>query len=299
MSIPRIAIGPGMADLGELIVDEVAVYNRERWRALGRAKALFTLPWLDLDPPTALRRIDPWGRLGDVRGKAVLCLAGGGGKQSAAFALAGARVVVLDLAEGQLARDREAADHYGYEVATVQGDMRDLSVFDPNCFDLVFHPYSINFVPDCRPVFAEVARVLRPGGMYAFQAANPFAAGLGTGAWNGRAYEIRGRYEQGGQVDYDDESWVLGNPADQAAIPRPREYRHLLSTLLNGVLNLGFELLAIEEERGHGQTADLSPGEWDHLVATMPPWLFFWARLTPRSAASIAPCAADAPCASA
>src|SRR6478609_9611947 len=119
---------PGSAnELNETVaVDGVAAYNQERWEALARARALFTRPWLDLDAAQARQRLDPWGYLGDVRDTAVLCLAGGGGQQSAAFGLMGARVTVVDLSDGQLARDHEAAAHHGYEVATVQGDMRDL-----------------------------------------------------------------------------------------------------------------------------------------------------------------------------
>ena len=157
-------------------MDKVYHYNKERWEALVKAKALFTRPWLDLDAGSARERLDRWGLLGDIAGKQVLCLAGGGGQQSVAFALLGADVSVLDLSDGQLAQDREAAAHYGLEVSTHQGDMRDLSRFEDGAFDIVWHPYALNFVPDCRVVFREVARVLRPGGLYHFGAANPFAA---------------------------------------------------------------------------------------------------------------------------
>jgi SAM-dependent methyltransferase len=259
-------------------MDEVYRYNKERWESLVQARALWTRPWLDLDPGNAIERVDPWGYLGDVRGKHVLCLAGGGGRQSTAFALAGARVTVLDLADGQLTGDREAAAHYGYEVTTVQGDMRDLSGLEADSFDLVYHPYSINFVPDCRTVFAEVARVLRLGGRYIFQAANPFVPGVGTSSWNGHAYELRGRYEQGETIEYGDEDWVYGDSPDRPSIPRAREYRHLLGTLVNGLLDQGFALERIEEETAYA-SADSEPGSWPHLIATVPPWLFFWTRL--------------------
>ena len=82
-------------------MDKVAQYNIARWNALVRANALFTRPYLNLDQETALARVDPEGRLGALPGKEVLCLAGGGGQQSAAFALLGANVTVFDLSEGQ------------------------------------------------------------------------------------------------------------------------------------------------------------------------------------------------------
>src|SRR5437762_3782720 len=142
-------------------MDELARYLTARWRALAEANALFTRPYLDLDADSARAKLDPHGLLGDVASKRVLCLAAGGGQQSAAFALLGARVTVVDISEEQLARDREAAAHYQIEIETLQGDMRDLSRLDTHVFDIVWHPYSLNFVPDARVVFREVARVIR------------------------------------------------------------------------------------------------------------------------------------------
>jgi ubiquinone/menaquinone biosynthesis C-methylase UbiE len=267
-------------------MDSVYRLNKDRWDALVEAKALFTRPWLSETPQSARKRLDPAGRLGDLSDNDVLCLAGGGGQQSVAFALNGSRVSVFDISEGQLQRDLEAARHYGYAVSTFQGDMRDLSVLQCGAFDIVSQPYSLNFVPDCRDVFAQVARVLRLGGLYAFWAANPFAAGLGTHSWNGRAYEINLLYQQGGAIEYKDEAWVFPSGSSATRPNGPREYRHLLSTLLNGLIDSGFALLHIEEETGHERTDDLTPGEWNHFTAVMPPWLSFLARLDEQQGSS-------------
>ena len=142
-------------------MDDIASFNRERWNALVDAGILYSKPWLDLTPETARVKLDPDGLLPDLDGKHVLCLANGGGQQSAAFALLGAEVTVLDLSDAQLAQDRRAAAHYGVNVRIEQGDMRDLSRFADASFDLVCQWYSINFVPDPLRVFAEVERVSR------------------------------------------------------------------------------------------------------------------------------------------
>ena len=260
-------------------MDSVYRFNKERWEALVQADALFSRPWLGENRESALRRLDPLGLLGDLCGKDVLCLAGGGGQQAVAFALNGSRVSVFDISEGQLQRDRETAQKYGYVVDTFQGDMRDLKIFNADKFDIVCQPYSLNFVPDCREVFTQVARVLRSGGMYSFWAANPFAAGLGTQSWNGRAYETSSLYEQGQELRYEDESWVFPSGLSAPRTPGPREYRQLLSTVINGLINAGFDLLHLKEETGHPATTDLVPGEWDHFTAVMPPWLSFLSRL--------------------
>jgi ubiquinone/menaquinone biosynthesis C-methylase UbiE len=102
--------------------------------------------------------------LGNLEGKDVLCLASGGGQQAPLMAAAGARVVSFDLSDEQLAKDRFVAEREGLSLHCVQGNMADLSVFEPASFDLVFNPVSNVFVPDLRPVWRECYRVLRYGG---------------------------------------------------------------------------------------------------------------------------------------
>ena len=141
-------------------MDELTKYNITRWKALVDADALFTRPALSLDAISARDRLDPEGRLGDVAAKDVLCLACGGGQQSIAFALLKANVTVFDLSEAQLDRDREAAAHFNVDIKTLQGDMRDLSHLAEASFDIVYHSYSLGFVPNAHVVFQQVARVL-------------------------------------------------------------------------------------------------------------------------------------------
>lgn len=258
-------------------MDEVAKYNTERWNAMVQAGAIFTRPWLDLTPETARERLDWHGWLGDLTGKRVLCLASGGGQQSMAFALLGANVTVTDLSEAQLERDREAAAHYGLTVATRQADMRDLSALPAHAFDLVYHPYSINFVPEARAVFAQVARVLAVGGHYDVSCANPVACGLIAGDWDGTGYPLRHPYLEGVPVDYRDEGWVFQDEMPAKPIGGPREYRHTLSTLINGLIENGFVIKQLAEETLGTPDVNATPGTIDHLATILPIWLNFWA----------------------
>src|SRR5262245_54458474 len=101
--------------------DEATEFNRQRCQALARPDVKFPRPWPDLDKATARTRVDPEGMLGEVAGAEVLCLAAGGGQQSAAFALLGARVTVLDFSAVQLERDIETAARYGVKVHALEG----------------------------------------------------------------------------------------------------------------------------------------------------------------------------------
>jgi SAM-dependent methyltransferase len=258
-------------------MDEIAKYNVERWRALVEARALYTRPMLDLDETSARECVDPRGWLGRLEGRRVLCLAGGGGRESAAFSLLGARVTVLDLSEEQLEQDRRAAQHYGFEVETVRGDMRDLSALDAGAFDVVSHSYSLNFVPDSGAVFREVSRVLRAGGPYRFMCANPFVMGLSTRDWDGRGYVLTRPYVEGAAVEGVDEEWVYEREPREAVRPCV-EYRQGLGTLVAGLVGNGFRIERVSEDESMRPDPQAEPGTWDHFMHYVRPWLTFLAR---------------------
>jgi len=260
-------------------MDEVAEYNRERCKALVEANAVFTRPALNLDPCSAQELLDPERRLGTVAGKDVLCLACGGGQQSVAFALLEARVTVVDLSGAQLQRDREAAAHYGVDLTLLQGDMRDLSALAEASFDIVYHAYSLGFVPDARAVFRQVARVLRPASIYYFNCANPFSLGIGERDWNGTGYTLKYPYLDGAEIRYEDQEWVYDKSG--APIQPPREFRHTLSALVSGLVDNGFVILHLSDYTDYRPDPNAEPGTWGHLVSVAPPWLCFWAAYRP------------------
>jgi len=153
---------------------DIREYNREAWNGLVHRQNRWTVPVSTEDIERARRgefsivltptRPVPREWFGDLTGANVLCLASGGGQQGPILAAAGANITVFDNSPDQLAQDRMVAERDGLEIATVEGDMRDLGCFADASFDLVFHPCSNTFVPDIQPVWNEAARVLRPGG---------------------------------------------------------------------------------------------------------------------------------------
>lgn len=267
-------------------MDDLARFNMDRWNALARAGIEYTVPYLDMDEAVARELVDREGMIGDVSGKDVLCLAAGGGQQSAAFALLGANVAVLDLSEEQLERDREAARRYGLDVRTLQGDMRDLSRFDADSFDVVWHAHSINFVPDAVAVFEQAARVLRRGGLYHLSCANPYFQNVEPSDWNEGGYRLWDSYGDG-ELSIADPHWEFTDPDGvERRVRGPREFRHTLTTLVNGMIGLGFALVGVGEYgAGEGESdAGAEPRTWEHFKSVAPPYLNFWAVYEPRGA---------------
>jgi len=259
-------------------MDDIAQTNRERWNDLARANVQYSQPFLDFTTEQAEEYVFRHGVIKEVRGKRVLCLASGGGQDSAAFGLLGAEVTVLDLSDVQLERDRQAAAYHGLQVTTLHGDMRDLSAFAEATFDIVWQVYSINFVPSVKPVFREVARVLKPGGIYFVQVHNPFIQSLDSESWNGEAYPLKDRYLDGEDLTYLFPHWDV-DQADGSSVrlTSPHEFRHTLSTFLNTLVGCGFILLGLWEWMRSDK--DPKPGSWAHFTQIAPPYLStFWQR---------------------
>ncbi len=269
-------------------MDDLIQYNKERWNALAQANYTYTRPFLDLNAQKARAWLNslgeaPSGLFDSLTGKDILCLASGGGQQTAVFGLLGANVTVFDLSDTQLARDKQAADHYGYPLRIVQGDMRDLSVFDDDSFDLVWHPYAINFSPDAGVVLQHVARIMRPGGYYRLQFANPFVMELDETKWNGRGYPLNQIYKDGAEMIFDDPHWdVWQEDGSIQKVVGPREFRHALSAIINTLVQNQFLLIGLwEDSESAKPDPDAEPGSWEHLIAVAPPFLRIWAVYRP------------------
>src|SRR5215207_6866487 len=153
---------------------DIRGYNQEAWDRQVESGNQWTVP-VSPDVIEAARRGEwivlltdqkpvPKAWFPKMQGADVLCLASGGGQQAPIFAAAGASVTVIDNSPKQLEQDRFVAERESLDLKTVQGDMRDLSAFADESFDLVFHPVSNLFVPEVRPVWKEAFRVLREGG---------------------------------------------------------------------------------------------------------------------------------------
>ena len=150
---------------------DVRKYNRYAWDHQVDKKNPFTLP---VGPEIIARartgefsvlltetKPVPRDWFPPLKGLDLLGLACGGGQQGPVFAALGARVTIFDNSPAQLEHDRAVAKREKLVINTVEGDMRDLSAFTDESFDLVFHPVSSVFCPEVRPVWREAFRVLR------------------------------------------------------------------------------------------------------------------------------------------
>ena len=112
----------------------------------------------------------------DVADKDVLEIACGGGQSAVYLAEQGARVTGVDFSSAQLAHARAFAKSKKVRVRFIKSNVENLSMLPDASFDIAFSAYALGFVEDIRRTFAEIRRVLRPGGLFAFSWASPMFA---------------------------------------------------------------------------------------------------------------------------
>jgi SAM-dependent methyltransferase len=116
---------------------------------------------------------DVAGVLGPVADRDVLELGCGASQCSRWVATQGGRPVGLDLSHRQLQHSRRIDDETGVRVPVLQGTATQLP-FGDDTFDVVFCSFgALQFVADLDDAVAEAARVLRPGGRFAFSITHP------------------------------------------------------------------------------------------------------------------------------
>lgn len=111
--------------------------------------------------------------LGDVRGRTVLEVGSGAGQCSRWVREHGGRGIGVDLSHRQLQHSRRLDEQTGVVVPSVRATATALPFAD-DTFDVVFSSFgALQFVADLADAVAETARVLRPGGRYAFSITHP------------------------------------------------------------------------------------------------------------------------------
>lgn len=242
--------------------------NRRAWDDLAGSGSPFAHVATDEECAQPLLTLDSRGWLpGSVRDLDVLCLAGAGGWQSILYAVAGARVTVADLSPAMLQLDEREAARRGLTVRTLECSMDDLSPLGDASFDIVHQPVSTCYVPRLAPVYAEIARVLRPGGLYISQHKQPTSLQI-TGRDEGDRYVIGvGYFHNDPLPAATDESYRETGTV---------EYLHRWDELVGELCRAGFVLEDLVEPRRGDPRA--KPGHFRHRGMFVPPYVRLKAR---------------------
>ncbi|MFN7814612.1 MAG: class I SAM-dependent methyltransferase [Planctomycetia bacterium] len=263
--------------------DAAVEHNARAWDRLAAAGVELARPavdnaftdargWLGTGGPAGGR---PWipERLDGLE---VLCLAAGGGKHGPIYAAAGGRVTVVDISAAMLALDRQVARERRIDLEIVQTSMDDLAMLGAGRFDLVIHPVSTCYVPDVAAVFAAVAFVTRPQGLYVSQHKAPASLQAGIVPNAAGRYELR--HPQGSREPLPPE------PPSRLRETGTHEFVHPLAALLGGLCRAGFTIEDFSEPDHARPGAEV--GSFAHRAAFLPPYIRVLARRTGGPAAA-------------
>lgn len=202
--------------------------------------------------------------LPDVAGMRVLDAGCGSGLYAQIMLARGASVVALDASPAMLdqAQARLAGDPHKdrvtFHLATLE---KPLDFLEDEAFDLVLSPLVLDYVWDLGPIFAEFARVLKPGGFLVFSMDNPVSSSF--------YYEIDDYF----QTHRVEDVW-RGFGGEPVTVPR---YRRPMSALFNPLIQAGFLLEQVLEPQPIEAFKAADPERYDQLM-TRPNFLCIRAR---------------------
>jgi SAM-dependent methyltransferase len=156
-------------------ISEQALRNREYWDRQSDEYQAIHGPQLNVDDLVwgawSIREAEV-GALGEVEGKDILELGCGAARWSIELARRGARPVGLDSSARQLEHARRLLAEKGIEFPLVHASAEEIPLPDES-FDVVFSDHGALTWADPYVVVPEVARVLRAGGILAFNVSSP------------------------------------------------------------------------------------------------------------------------------
>jgi ubiquinone/menaquinone biosynthesis C-methylase UbiE len=184
--------------------------------------------------------------IGDVQGQRVCDLACGQGVVARRLAELGAFVTGIDISGRLLEIARQKENGYSQNILYVQDDAQVGTTLADERFDGVVCNLALMDIPDLPATLRMVSRILRPGGWFVFSITHPFSQ-MPDADWVTRADGTMGRMSG----DYFAEGFWL--PANAPGVRgRVGAHHRMLSTYLNGVMQVGLRIEQLTEPRASG-----------------------------------------------
>jgi SAM-dependent methyltransferase len=247
---------------GEITTEDAAALNRHTWDSIRRQRDEGLIPKnvdiaADILAGKTARSPEQLALLGDVRGKRLLDLGCGDGKELLEFARDGAEVVGIDNSPRQLAAAQRAAETLGLSCRLALADL--LRLPDDllrGGFDVVFSSHVTAWIGDIGAWFAGAHRALKPGGVFLLMGGHPLSGYFGD-VQRGGTY--RRTYFEPGPFVFESKGasreWNLAGDRRTAV-----EWRHTLGDIVTAIAHAGFRITDLVERGDSAPKTGLPSG---------------------------------------
>lgn len=165
MTIRGVARSEGQTELVGAVWDELSAWHAEH------VETPTNVVRYGSDVPTeAELRL-----LGDVRGRRIIDLGCGTGRNAIVLARAGAKVIAIDSSSAQLARARRHSELAEVKIEFHQADLAELAFVTTTSVDLALCTGALAFHDDPSRVFRQVHRILRSDSVFVLSVPHPVA----------------------------------------------------------------------------------------------------------------------------
>ncbi len=240
---------------------DILKHNRKAWNKLVNEGYIWTKPATSIQIKEARNgnfrllltpnKPVPMKWFPKLKGKKVLCLASGGGQQGPILAATGAIVTVYDNSPNQLAQDQLVAEREKLPINLEQGDMRDLSRFKDESFDLIVHPVSNCFIDGINSVWKECYRVLKKGGSLLAGFCNPIIYIFDDDEWENNHLVVKHK------IPYSDLEQLSKEQLNKKIeLNDTLEFGHTLMDQIDGQIKVGFLINGFYEDKSVGDLLD-------------------------------------------
>lgn len=176
------------------------------------------------------------GLLGEVRGKDALEIGCGAAQCARWLRSQGARAVGIDLSERQLQHSVRIDDEYGVGTPVACATATALPFHDAS-FDVACSAFgALPFIGDVHTAMREVARMLRPGGLWAFSVTHPVRWMFPDDPTPTGMRVIRSYFDRRPYVEYDEDG-----------TPSYAEHHHTMADWTDALTGAGFALERLVE----------------------------------------------------
>jgi SAM-dependent methyltransferase len=214
--------------------------------------------------------------IGELTGNRVLDLGCGSGAYSLWFAGRGASVVGLDLSETMISIAQERSR--GIDADFRVSDIRDALPFNDHEFDLVFSATALHYVDNLTTTMTEVARVLKPAGLFLASVLHPMSTALfpladseiveGPDPWEGWYF--------GSPVRCIETPWLgFGDISNEGR--RIFCHHHTIADYVSSLTSAGMTITQILEPSPSADFAVKNPSRYDEAMR-VPIYLILMAR---------------------